>query len=148
MKKQITVLAAAILLTIGTTFANKLYSEIPNQILNEFKKEFVQASNVNWETKANHYKVKFNLNEQNIEAFYSLEGNLLGVTRNMSFNQLPLHLQKDIKEKYVGYSITDLFELSTANGTEYVITFENGSKKISLKGSSMDWEVLKILVKS
>src|SRR5688572_14882763 len=98
------------------------------------KKEFVTASNINRETKAKHYEVKFSLNEQNIEAFYSIEGNLLGVTCYMPFNQLPLHLQKDIKEKYVGYSITDLFELSTGNGTGYVITFEKGSKKISLKG--------------
>ena len=147
MKKQITVLAAALLLTIST-FANKLYSDIPSKILNEFKKEFVQASNVNWETKAKHYKVKFNLNEQNIEAFYSLNGNLLGVTRYISFTQLPLHLQKDIKEKYVGYSITDLFELSTDNGTEYVISFEKGFKKISLKGSGMNWEILQIPAKS
>ncbi|MBA2562057.1 MAG: PepSY-like domain-containing protein [Chitinophagaceae bacterium] len=148
MKKQIIVLAAAILLTIGNTFANKLNSDIPGRILNEFKKEFVQASNVNWETKATHYKVKFSLDEQNIEAFFSLEGNLLGVTRNMSFNHLPLHLQKDIKEKYVGYWITDLFELSTDNGTEYVITFENADEQISLKGMTMNWDIFKKTDKS
>ncbi len=79
MKKHITVLAAAILLTIGNTFANKLNSDIPGRVLKEFKKEYVQASNVSWETKATHYKVKFSLNEENIEAFYSLEGHLLGV---------------------------------------------------------------------
>ncbi len=142
MKKQITVLAAALLLTFNTTFANNSYSDVPGRIVNEFKKEYVQASNATWETKATYYQVKFNLNEQNIEAFYSLEGNLLGVTRNITFNNLPLHLQKDIREKYTGYRITDLFELSNDNGTEYVITFENDQKKVSLMGNTMDWKVL------
>ncbi len=142
MKKQITVLAAAILLTIGTTFANKLNNGIPNRILKEFNKEYVQASNASWEIKATYYKVKFILNEQSIEAFYSFEGNVMGVTRNITFNNLPLHLQKEIKEKYTGYKITNLFELSTDNGTEYVITFENHQERISLKGNTMNWVIL------
>ena len=76
MKK--TILALAVILTVGLTsaFANK--SEDINQgAITSFKSDFVKARNVSWQEGKDFAKVTFTLNDQVMFAYYSNETNEL-----------------------------------------------------------------------
>ena len=72
----------------------------------------------------------------------------MAMTRNISSLDLPMTLQTSLK-KYTGYWISDLFEISNNDGTNYYITMENAGSKIVLKSNSGgNWNVFKKSVKS
>ncbi|MBS1573766.1 MAG: hypothetical protein JST09_00565 [Bacteroidetes bacterium] len=140
MKKMI--IAAAMLVTIST-FANEEKNVNP-KALNSFRTEFSTAREVEWTTTSDYYRAAFDMNGQKVFAYYNTEGELMGLTRNISSTQLPLHLQSNLKKSYEGYWISDLFEVSNNNGTSYYVTLEDGEKKIVLKSASgSDWSTYK-----
>ncbi|HZF64753.1 MAG TPA: hypothetical protein VEY32_02210 [Flavisolibacter sp.] len=140
-----------ILITIFSTllsttgFAN---DPISQRAVKAFEQNFAEAKEVNWTTSPNLLKVQFVLNEQTLTAFYSIDGEFLGVTRNISSFQLPLMLQAAVKKEYSNYWITELFELSGKNGTEYYITLEDADHKLTLKSQdSVYWSTYQKLRK-
>lgn len=140
MKKFL--LAAMILLTgLSTTFAN-LRESVNEKISNAFSKDFKGAQNVQWEVKEKFAKATFKLNSQVMFAFYSQDGDLLGVTRNILSSQLPLTLLTELKHSYNKYWISDLFEMGNDNTTTYYVTLESSTHTVVLKSSGTDgWEV-------
>lgn len=136
-----------ILLTIATTafssasFANSsnpkpVEPRVAPSVIRSFQKTFTAAQEADWTVAENFYKVQFAMSGQYVTAFYSPNGNLLGVTRNISSLQLPLTLQTELKKDYRDLWITDLFEVSNEDGTNYYVTLENSETKITLKGSA------------
>ncbi|MEI2740668.1 MAG: hypothetical protein V9F01_17980 [Chitinophagaceae bacterium] len=72
---------------------------------------------------------------------YSENGELIGLTRYLSPADLPLALQANLKKNYEGYWVSDLFEASKNDGTNYYITLENADSKTVLKSSGNNWSV-------
>lgn len=139
--KKIIIVAMILLTGLSTTFANVLES-VNEKISSAFNKDFVGAQNVQWEVKEKFAKATFKLNSQVMFAFYSQEGDLLGVTRNIVSSQLPIHLLADLKKSYGNYWITDLFEMSNDSSTTYYVTLENSTHTVVLKSSGTDgWEL-------
>src|SRR5688572_3494516 len=127
MKKIIIMLAIA--LSSFTVFAGE---GVSSKVLDAFNKEFTGAKEVQWINADEFYKASFVFNGQNVSAFYQLDGELIAVTRNLSSLELPISLQTNLKNKYSGYWISDLFELSNREGTHYYITLENADSKVIL----------------
>lgn len=140
MKKIMMVLA--LVLTIGTSFAFTGEEAVNKQALSAFKKEFAGATDAAWTVGKNFYKVTFSLNDQKLFAYYNNQGDFLAVTRNISSLQLPLNLQTNLKKSYCNCWITDLFEVSNTDGTNYYVTLENADTKIVLKSANgSDWSI-------
>lgn len=140
MKKMI--IAAAMLVTISA-FANEEKNVNP-KALNSFKTEFTTAQEVEWTTTSDYYRAAFDMNGQKVFAYYNTDGDFMGLTRNISSTQLPIHLQTGLKKNYESYWISDLFEVSSNNGTSYYVTLEDGEKKVVLKSASgSDWNTYK-----
>jgi hypothetical protein len=64
---------------------------------------------------------------------------MLGLTKNISFTQLPIFLQANLKEVQENTWITDLFELSNEDGTTYYLTLENANEKITYRSVKNEW---------
>ena len=134
------VTAAASLLANVSSAADKI--EIAPAAIQSFKSTFAQASEVNWSVANNLYKADFALNGQYASVFYDAEGGLVATTRNISSLQLPLTLQANLKKEYADYWISDLFELTNADGISYFVTLQSGDTKLILKGSALsEWTV-------
>lgn len=139
--KKILIVAMILLTGLSTTFAN-LRETVNEKISKAFTKDFAGAEEVKWENKENFAKATFKINNQVMFAFYSQEGDLLGVTRNIVSSQLPINLLADLKGNYGKYWITDLFEMSNNRSTNYYVTLENSTHTIVLRSSGTDgWEV-------
>jgi hypothetical protein len=143
MKKSILTWALILMVSVSTSFAHGIEG-VSEKIMNSFKKEFVDAKDVQWESTKDFAKATFSLHGQVMFAYYNGEGGLLAVTRNIVASQLPINLLAEVKKNYGEYWISDLFEMSSNNETDYYITIENGDQKIVLKSSdSRNWDVYK-----
>ena len=131
MKRIIMTLAV----TLSSLFAFASDENISNDVLSAFNKEFNGAKEVKWTSGTDFYKASFIFNDQYISAFYNREGVLTALTRNISVVTLPLALQTKIRAEYGEYWISDLFEMSSSEGTNYYITLEKADTKLVLKSS-------------
>jgi hypothetical protein len=145
MKKMILTLAVA--MSALFSFAGDV--AVSSKVLDAFKNDFVSAKEVTWTEGSGYYKASFIFNEQHVSAFYSTDGELMGMTRYISSVDLPINLQASLKKSYGSYWIADLFEVSNSEGTGYYITLENADSRIILKSTTGgNWKVYKKNIKA
>src|SRR5215208_4354650 len=92
-----------LLINMATAFAGD--KPIPGAALRSFEKTFSNAKEVNWSESMDLYKAEFLLNYQHVTAYYTDEGNLTGLKKNILSTQLPLILQTSLKNSFAGYWI-------------------------------------------
>ena len=139
MKKMI--IAAAMFVSLSA-FANE--EKVSPKVLNAFNTEFTSAQEVEWTVTSDYYKASFDMNGAKVFAFYNMDGELMGLTRNISSSQLPVSLQANLKKNHSGYWISVLFEVANNGGTTYYVTLENGGKKVVLTSSNgSEWSTYK-----
>jgi hypothetical protein len=140
MKKIILVLAVA--LTTLSSFASD--RTVDPKVVELFKTEFVAAKEVNWTVAETYFKADFVFNDQRVSAYYSTEGELLGVTRFITVLDLPMNLQMALKKSYSSYWVSDLFEMTKSDATGYYITLEDADNTVVMKATSGgEWSVHK-----
>jgi len=133
MKKMM--MLVAMVFTLSTMYAFTGEEAVSKQAVNNFKTEFKGATEANWTTGKNFYKVTFTLSDQKLYAYYNMEGDFIAVSRYISSIQLPLTLQTGLKNDYSKYWISDLFEMADKQGTTYYVTLENADAKIVLQST-------------
>jgi hypothetical protein len=135
-------LMAALFLTvgIGSSFATPTHNG-DDIVIASFHKEFRTADVVQVENKKEYTKVTFRLNDVIMFAYYSEDGDLLAVVRNILSTQLPIRLLMELKENHADCWITDLFELDRNGQTIYYVSLENSDVKTTLRSAdSTNWE--------
>ena len=139
MKKMMLALGFLLAMTVSSAFASD--EKISSRVLEAFKNEFSTAQDVNWIAGNNYYRAAFKINDQNIFAYYNLDGELISVARYMSSLQLPINLLTGLKNEYSQYWISDLFEVNNSEGTRYYVTLENADAALMLvSGNGGDWK--------
>lgn len=138
MKKTILTATVAFLMSFSTILANDI-KPVPSLIVNELNREFKNVSNLEWKTTDKFYKASFNADGTTMEAFYSYEGTLIGVSRSIKLVQLPLSLFKETKQLIGVNQPNELFELLTDRGTEYFITYSVGKEVKTFKSDGYSW---------
>jgi hypothetical protein len=144
MKKMIMTLVIA----ASSLFAFAGDGNVNDDVLNAFNTEFTGAKNVKWIESDEYFKADFVFNGQYVSAFYSVAGELMGVTRHISSLELPENLQSKLKNDYADFWITGLSEVSTAEGTYYYITMENADTSLVLKSGGKKWNTIKKMTKA
>jgi hypothetical protein len=140
MKKIITSAAFVVFFAINSCFAAKTDGTFDN-IQTSFKKEFKNAEVIKWEKFRVYSKATFSLNNKVMFAYYSNDGQLLAVSRNLLSSELPIGLMLDLKTSYAGYWITDLCEIRSNEGSTYRVRLENADHSLILKSDNMNfWE--------
>jgi hypothetical protein len=141
MKKQLISLSLAVLVTISSAFAGNR-DGASDKAIRSFNKEFAQATNVQWDTNREFQKATFELNGQLMFAYYSKDGELLAISRNITTAQLPMRLSASLKQQYGNYWISDLFEMASNNESSYYITLENAETVTVMRAvGSGGWEL-------
>ena len=135
-------LTVAVIMTlgIGSSFAAPIVKNGQENINNSFHRDFRQAELLSTNAGKDYTKLTFKMHGVILSAFYSDNGELLAVTRNIPSNQLPLRLLMDLKNNYANYWITDLFEINTNGSSSYYITLENADTKLTLRSNDAAWE--------
>lgn len=97
-------------------------SQVPSVVINNFKQQFTDASDVEWEMKGEQYKVEFDKGwfTNDHEAWYDKTGTLLRHEEEITGKELPEAVMNTIKANYAGYKVDDVDKI-TANGQ---VTYE------------------------
>ena len=144
MKKMIMVLAFIAVAIGNAAIAGTGGGEVDKRIRKAFEKEYAGAVDVKWFVYDEYIKVDFSFSGMQLVGFYSQDGRMLGVARNINFSALPLMLQIEQRKNYKGYWITEIYELANGDGTRYYLTLENADKVIKLGSTGNEnWEVVK-----
>jgi len=131
-------IAVALLLTVGVTSSFATPTDKTDVIKASFKKDFQKAELMGIEANNSYNKLTFKMNDIVLYAFYTDNGELLAVTRNIKSTQLPIQLLLDLKRDYASYWITDLFEFNGDGTNSYYVTLENADTSITLRANSSD----------
>ena len=142
MKKSILIWAVLLISVTSFSFANTNDDSNANA-KTSFKKDFENASEVKWETKHTFIKVTFKIADKIISAYYSKDGDLVAITRNILSTDLPIAKQISLAKDYKNYWISDLFEISANQETSYYATLENADYKLILKSDGNGWNEYK-----
>jgi hypothetical protein len=139
MKKLITAAVLSTVLLVNAAFANKNDSnkneDVNYKVEAAFKQEFAQATDVSWKKTENYYKAVFKINNELVNAYFTPEGEMMGIVHNVLSTQLPINLQTSLRKEYDGYWITDLFEFARQDSNGYFITIENADRIITLQST-------------
>ncbi|MCX6318168.1 MAG: hypothetical protein NTW29_12815 [Bacteroidetes bacterium] len=131
MKKMILTLAIAV--STMSAFAGEV--TVSAKVLRAFNTEFNSAKEVQWTTGANYFMASFVYNEKYVNAYYNEEGELVGLTRNITTASLPLTLQANLRKEYGNFWVSDLVEVTKSEGTSYLVTIENADTRLVLKSN-------------
>ena len=145
MKKL--VLLLALVVTTHLSFASRV-PFATSSVIRSFDKNFYRATEVEWQHSEAYEKANFFLNNQFMNAYYTPDGELIAVVRNILSDQLPLKLLLELKKNYSGFWISELFEVVNGSNDEYYITLENANEKLTLKAKpNKSWKVYQKIVK-
>lgn len=131
MKKIMLALAFIGIAGLSSSFANAPV-DVNRKAVAAFRADFHKAKNVNWIEAPKYLKAQFNLDNKVMFAYYNPEGSFICLVRNILTTELPSYLRNDIKKNYSSYWVSELFQLSTDEGTSYYIKLENGDGPVVL----------------
>lgn len=134
MKKLILSISAALFLMTGSVAAQDLsQSQVPSVILNDFKKAFPKATDIEWEMDGDLYNVEFETGlTTDHEIWYNAEGKRTKHKEEISKKDLPDAVISKIKDNFAGYRLSDINKITTPS--EVIYTLE-------VKSSSEEWEL-------
>ena len=141
--------AMALLLTLGTSYAFAgPADEVSGEIKVSFSRSFKGARLMSTEAHEAFTKLTFKMNDVIMSAFYSPDGELLAVTRNILSTQLPMSLMLGLKNDYSAYWITELFEFNGSDNTNcYYVSLESADQQVTLRSNGDRWEVYTTVVR-
>jgi len=138
--KKITTFALTLALLMSLSSFAKPVDSTNGEIKTAFRKSFQNAQIMYTEARKGFTKLTFKMNDMIMFAFYSDNGELLAVTRNITSTQLPMNLLMSLKNDYNSYWITELFEFSGDGVNSYYVSLENANSKVVLRSNGDTWE--------
>lgn len=144
MKRVILMIALFLTVGISYSFATSTASndDVKGEIRISFEKNFKGAQIISSEVHNQFTKLVFKMDNVIFFAFYTDNGELLAVTRNILSSQLPVNLMMHLKNDYNGYWITELFEMNGDDRSSYYVSLESADRKLTLRSiDGNSWEV-------
>lgn len=126
---------ALIALATGTS-AFAAPRTISNKVTEHFSASFKNAKNVTWKSNDRFDKVSFMLAGEQVDAFYDVEGDLIGTSKTIGFEKLPKSALELITTKYTfpEHQLKDCIEFTSSNNEKnYYVSFEKKNETLVLE---------------
>src|SRR5690554_3791326 len=108
-------------------------SQVPSAIVNNFKKDFPNASDVEWERKGEQYKVEFETGRDvDHDAWYSASGELARHIEEIAVADIPDVVQNAIKNEFPGYRIDDAKRMVEKGVESYKVEVEKDKEELDV----------------
>src|SRR3954471_2269867 len=102
-------------------------------VLNSFKSQFKNVSEVEWTSGENYSKATFVLNNVRTEALYSDAGEFIGTNQAVTLEALPVSAKRAFAKKYSDYTVKEAIRFEGAQESAYYISAENAKGPVVLK---------------
>ncbi len=133
MKKLL--LATLMVAALGSSAFAMDVNKISSKAQTNFEAKFASATNAKWSVRDSYNKVSFTLADENVEAFFATDGELIGVSRKVEFKSLPLSAIQKIKKEYASFKVTDAIEFEQSEEKSYYVSLQDSNRKIVLEVS-------------
>ena len=137
MKKLM--IATLLVAVIGTSAFAADIEKISYKVTSSFEARFTGAKNVHWSLQATFVKATFDLNDETIEAFYTIDGEQIGISRKVDLKKLPLNAISRIKKDYASYTAKEVIEFDRDGDRSFYVSLVDGDKtqilEVSLYGT-------------
>jgi hypothetical protein len=131
--KKLSIAAVFAITIISSAFAGN--NGIPRfKVAESFINTFPHATEIVYAVKGNFTEVNFSWNNLKLQAFYDLEGNWIGTSRQIAIKDLPVSSLLEINKKFPGSVPTEAIEFDHAdNGMSYYVTIAGSEKSYVLQ---------------
>jgi hypothetical protein len=133
MKK---ILSLVVLLAVMTATAFASEEVKINPIVEEtFSKTFSGAQHVSWKvmTEERIHRATFLYNNERLNAFFDIDGNLIGTGRFIQTSNLPLLVSRNLAAKYPNSEIKEVIEYVQSSETSYLVTIETPKSVVTVR---------------
>lgn len=130
--KKMFVLLMAVAIT-ATSWATPSKSPVSEKVLNAFASEFKNVTDAKWASTEDFYIVTFTLNSETYKAWFTDEGGMEALQRNVTLaqmNVLAARATEELKEKGEVVAIT---EVNQKGQLYYMVTTDNGKAATTYK---------------
>ncbi len=145
MKKLM--IASLLIAVLGTSAFAADADKVSAKVTSSFEAAFYGAKNVRWTLQPAYIRATFELNDETIEAFYTADGEAIGVSRKMEFKKLPLNAISRIKKEYATYTAKEVIEFDRDGERTFYVSLVDGDKtqilEVSLYGQVSTYRGLK-----
>lgn len=128
-------LAALVTVTLGTSVFATDVNKVNYRVKQNFASHFSGATNVDWSVKEDVAKATFMYDDEKVEAYYNLSGELVGSSSNLTIEKLPVSVKRNLAKKYSSYTINEVIKFEDQSETNYYIAAEKDNQKLVLKAS-------------
>ena len=128
MKKFLLLLSGLLLIGVITSTA-QMDPVVDSRVKDSFKKEFPEAQSVKWLDMQDYNRADFVTNDYRLQAFFSKQGDLIETRRDLSYNQLPLVVMKELEKNFPGAEFSEMEEVSNNTGTKYILRVQTEKRK-------------------
>ncbi len=128
-------MTALIALAIGST-ANASSGSISNKVNTHFTTHFTKAKEVSWKTDDQFAKASFVMDNEKVEVFYDLDGEMIGTSKNVAFDKLPKAAIETLTSEYTypEYQIKECIEFVNADKEKnFYVSFASATGTIVLE---------------
>lgn len=119
----------------GTSAFAADVTKVNYKVKSNFESRFTGAKNVVWSATDAYLKASFSIADENVEAFFDGEGDLIGLSRKVDLQKLPLNAIQKIKKEYASYKVSEAIEFDRDGDKAYFLSLEDGTKKQILEVS-------------
>lgn len=104
-----------------------------------FSKTFSGAQHVSWTvmTEEKIHRASFLLNNERVNAFFDVDGNLIATGRFIKTDDLSPMVRRNIESKFPESRILEVIEYVETNLTSYLVTFETAKAVITVRANGM-----------
>ena len=134
--KKISIILAALGLFISSATMAIPEESVASSVKKAFHTSFSNAKKVKWDKIQEFYFVTFLQNEKEISVAYNEQGEVMGSSEMISYENLPVLTQIALHEQYGRYTRSPQVYSITCNGlTDYFVTAVNEKRLLKLKCS-------------
>lgn len=138
MKKMFTT-AAILLSAITIGFAANGNEPVNQKVKYSFDRAFAGADNIAWKQVGGEdiYKAAFVYNNEKVEAYYGIEGELLATARYINLKQLPLSVAQSLKVQYDAFvPEQEVIEYADGGETVYYVRLAGSKAIVTVKATA------------
>jgi hypothetical protein len=103
----------------------------------------LDATNVQWSQVDALYRADFDVDGEQLAAFFSKDGALVATGRYITTAQLSRALQSSLKSYTASFALNEIFVVEGDAGTDYYATVQKGAEILILKADGKKWNVYK-----
>jgi hypothetical protein len=136
MKKVLVILLAT---ALGATAFATTGEPTNKKALRTFKQLFAAATQVAWTPveETDLVKVSFVYNDEQAEAYFNNDGDMVAAGRYIGPKQLPMAIIRQIDQKYVGYAVSPkVIEYESDGAIAYFVTLIGKKQDLVVKATT------------